>query len=338
MSQIEIFPWDENFNTGIKVIDAQHARLVALLNELANHVTLQSGDAEVLKIFQALFEYTDYHFKSEEAIWQKLGEQDRLDAHRRTHQHFFEVVTQISGSGSQDADNQCAELLTFLTDWLASHILQTDRHEAYIVQGLEQGLDMEAAKAQAKDRMSGATAVLTRIILSLYSKFASNSINLLHEMAQGRKTRGELVATQTLLRSVIDSTDDLVWAVDTQQQSITIFNESFATYCRESLGKAITSGIRMRDLWHEGTQFRRWQEYLKRASRQGGFTDESDLLGKERIFQLTFNQLQSDNGLRGISIFARDITNQRAAQEAINRLAFFDTLTQLPNRRLLLDR
>ncbi|MCB1934185.1 MAG: GGDEF domain-containing protein, partial [Candidatus Accumulibacter sp.] len=94
----------------------------------------------------------------------------------------------------------------------------------------------------------------------------------------------------------------------------------------------------MRDLWHEGTQFRRWQEYLKRASRQGGFTDESDLLGKERIFQLTFNQLQSDNGLRGISIFARDITNQRAAQEAINRLAFFDTLTQLPNRRLLLDR
>jgi diguanylate cyclase (GGDEF)-like protein len=34
----------------------------------------------------------------------------------------------------------------------------------------------------------------------------------------------------------------------------------------------------------------------------------------------------------------QDITERRAAQEQINKLAFFDPLTELPNRRLLLDR
>jgi GGDEF domain-containing protein len=33
-----------------------------------------------------------------------------------------------------------------------------------------------------------------------------------------------------------------------------------------------------------------------------------------------------------------DITQRKAAEDKIKRLAFYDPLTQLPNRRLLLDR
>ena len=33
-----------------------------------------------------------------------------------------------------------------------------------------------------------------------------------------------------------------------------------------------------------------------------------------------------------------DLTERKAAEESINRLAYYDPLTQLPNRRLLLDR
>jgi predicted signal transduction protein with EAL and GGDEF domain len=36
--------------------------------------------------------------------------------------------------------------------------------------------------------------------------------------------------------------------------------------------------------------------------------------------------------------FIRDITERKAAEADIERLAFYDPLTQLPNRRLLLDR
>jgi len=38
-----------------------------------------------------------------------------------------------------------------------------------------------------------------------------------------------------------------------------------------------------------------------------------------------------------VAVF-RDISNRKQSEQAIHQLAFYDSLTQLPNRRLLLDR
>ena len=38
LNTIDIFPWDDNFNTGLAVVDAQHRKLVELLNALATQV------------------------------------------------------------------------------------------------------------------------------------------------------------------------------------------------------------------------------------------------------------------------------------------------------------
>jgi diguanylate cyclase (GGDEF)-like protein/PAS domain S-box-containing protein len=46
----------------------------------------------------------------------------------------------------------------------------------------------------------------------------------------------------------------------------------------------------------------------------------------------------SDGHVTGINVVAEDITLRKAAEEEIKRLAFHDPLTQLANRRLLLDR
>ena len=42
MKSIDVFPWNENFNTGISKIDEQHQKLVQLLNILASHLAFQS--------------------------------------------------------------------------------------------------------------------------------------------------------------------------------------------------------------------------------------------------------------------------------------------------------
>lgn len=57
MNAIDIFRWDDNFNTGLPKVDEQHRRLVELLNVLASHVAFRSGTIELGRIFSDLTDY-----------------------------------------------------------------------------------------------------------------------------------------------------------------------------------------------------------------------------------------------------------------------------------------
>ena len=59
--------------------------------------------------------------------------------------------------------------------------------------------------------------------------------------------------------------------------------------------------------------------------------------GTEFPIELTITSLQ-EKGLPLVTGFLRDITERKQAEQEIRNLAFFDALTGLPNRRLLLDR
>lgn len=64
-----------------------------------------------------------------------------------------------------------------------------------------------------------------------------------------------------------------------------------------------------------------------------------DKSGQTHFLEVRKMPVYDSQGRRqGLTIIGRDITSQTQAQEQIERLASFDSLTQLPNRRLLLDR
>ena len=69
MELVEIFPWDENFNTGILLIDEQHRCLANMLNKLSNHMAYRSYLSGLGTILAELADYAVYHFESEEKIW-----------------------------------------------------------------------------------------------------------------------------------------------------------------------------------------------------------------------------------------------------------------------------
>jgi hemerythrin-like metal-binding protein len=71
MDKIDIIPWNDNFNTGIASIDKQHKKLVDIINELATQFAYNSNNIDINNIFDELIDYTNYHFDSEEFIWNK---------------------------------------------------------------------------------------------------------------------------------------------------------------------------------------------------------------------------------------------------------------------------
>ncbi|WP_374567521.1 bacteriohemerythrin, partial [Nitrosomonas sp.] len=126
LEKLEVFPWNENLDTGIAVIDAQHRKLVSLLNQLA--ATLTRGNLlETNDIFTKLTEYAEFHFETEEAIWaEHLGNDSWLSSHQLSHSSFLPKVLELKGSEATRSHTEVIEsIILFLIRWLAFHILDS---------------------------------------------------------------------------------------------------------------------------------------------------------------------------------------------------------------------
>ncbi len=184
MNSIDIFPWNENFNTGIPAIDQQHKKLVALLNQLASYIAFHDEMPNLEKIFDELADYAVYHFREEERIWHEfLPDEPAELEHKRIHESFIETIASTRAKIKTTPENLIIEeLLSFLTRWLATHILENDRYLAAIVIILQAGVPLEAAKAQARERLGGDTKVLIDLILSIYDSLSVNTLSLMREL------------------------------------------------------------------------------------------------------------------------------------------------------------
>ena len=164
----DIFPWNENFSTGLSVIDVQHRKLVELLNKLASHLAYGKDIPELNTVFGELTDYAQYHFKTEEGVWGKYLPEDELTAkHAKTHQEFVTEILDLRGKQDTLANEQVIEeIVIFLTHWLAFHILDADKHMAKIVLAIQLGgLTLDEAKDKARVEMSGSMRLLIETLL-----------------------------------------------------------------------------------------------------------------------------------------------------------------------------
>ncbi len=210
MNSIDIFPWDDNFNTGMPKVDEQHRKLVQLLNTLASHVAFRADLPHLNRIFDELSDYAVYHFETEEAIWHEFLANDPAEReHQKTHVSFVEEVTRLRSNLEEKPVAELIEdTLGFLARWLASHILETDRFMTYVVLARQEGFAPEAARQRAKEQMGGATRTLIDIILSIYSTLSANTLRLMRELAEHRQSvaalRQESEKNRAILRSASD--------------------------------------------------------------------------------------------------------------------------------------
>jgi hemerythrin-like metal-binding protein len=121
-----IFPWKEAYNVGIAQVDSQHKGLVKLINDL--HSAMQAGKAKeaVGGIIDELIRYTQRHFNDEEAMLRMRG-YSKLAAHHAVHQDLTRQVIELRDKFRASKLTLSIEVMQFLKNWLASHILTHDQ-------------------------------------------------------------------------------------------------------------------------------------------------------------------------------------------------------------------
>ncbi|MBI5166086.1 MAG: bacteriohemerythrin [Magnetospirillum sp.] len=117
--------WGDNWLTGQPEIDADHRRLVEMVNELSAAM-MQSHGREVLgSILDRLVRYTVEHFAREERIWADGGLAS-LDRHRLTHRALADKVARFGEDFRSGKAALSMEMLAFLRQWLVDHVFKVD--------------------------------------------------------------------------------------------------------------------------------------------------------------------------------------------------------------------
>lgn len=121
-----ILTWSDDLKVGHPTIDADHRKLVDLINHLHDAMSRGEGREMVGDILDDLHLYTRSHFAREEQIQRQTGFPDH-PAHRREHEA---LILQISDLRRRFEKNDIAltlDVMRFLRDWLKKHILERDR-------------------------------------------------------------------------------------------------------------------------------------------------------------------------------------------------------------------
>lgn len=209
IKNFEIFPWNENLKTGINKIDEQHKVIIMLINKLANNLT-QEKEFEIEDTFNELAKYADFHFKSEEKIWEEhLHGSELVLLHKDSHDSFLPEVLKIKENNKDKSFTETAEeILLFLIRWLAFHIVDEDKRLVLIINSIKEGKKIHEAIAESENFRSDSMKNLIETILSMYDSLSLKTISLIRERKARLEVEKELTNTNKKLEE-LSITDQL---------------------------------------------------------------------------------------------------------------------------------
>lgn len=121
----EFMVWQDSWLVGVQTIDAQHKKLVSLINQLHEAMRIGQSKTVLTQILASLVDYTRAHFAAEEQLLQTHKYPD-LPAHRIEHQKLTSKVLDFQEEFTAGNATLGVDVMQFLSNWLRDHILGTD--------------------------------------------------------------------------------------------------------------------------------------------------------------------------------------------------------------------
>ncbi|WP_321475639.1 bacteriohemerythrin [uncultured Paludibaculum sp.] len=130
------FPWKDAYSVRVPEIDAQHKRLVEIINRLQDAMLQGQGKTVIAAVLADLESYTKSHFTFEEQLLARHGYPQFL-AHEAQHKGFIARMAQFQADYRSGSITLTVPVMEFLRNWLTQHILQEDRaYSAHLVEAL----------------------------------------------------------------------------------------------------------------------------------------------------------------------------------------------------------
>ncbi len=147
-------------------------------------------------------------------------------------------------------------------------------------------------------------------------------------------------------RFLANNTSDVIWVVNLEAKRWEYVSPSIKKLCGYSVEEIMAQPLEHAVTPQSYPVIQAWIEERSKLFRNGSdgariYRDEVELRchdGSSLWTEVTTHYAMNDRGELILLGASRDITERKTAEEQIRNLAFYDTLTQLPNRRLLQDR
>lgn len=276
-NEIVILPWHSDFDVGIKSIDNEHKQLVKLLNKLANTLKYDE-DFETTNAFTELANYANYHFESEEKVWEEYLPQELLDQHKKIHSSFLPKVQELQDKNKDKPKHVVIEeILKFLIRWLSFHIISDDKRLALMVLKLQEGKSLEEVEQIAQRYVTNSINQLTNIIFALYENLSSNTFSLMREKELLNKIEQQNIE----IKNYSEALDKVAIVSKTDLKGvITYVNESFCDISGfshdELIGKTHniirhedTPSSVFKELWDTIQKGETWEGSIKNKTKSG---------------------------------------------------------------------
>jgi PAS domain S-box-containing protein len=122
------------------------------------------------------------------------------------------------------------------------------------------------------------------------------------------------IKAEATLSAMIESSGDPIWSVDLEYRLLA-FNRAMRRNCSRKFGADPQIGMRPQDFPTQG-RGEIWPPLYDRALRDGPFHTEFTL-SDGRTLEFSFNPILVDGKAEGVSIFGKDITERKRAEEAL---------------------
>jgi len=127
--------WKDEYSIGILEIDSQHQLLMNGFSVIEESIILDRGWSNTHYAIVDLIKIANMHFTFEEALMRIFG-YPGTPSHQKEHQRFFAKLDSIERLSLKE--NAKIEIVEFMQDWLATHILANDRGYAkHILSGAQ---------------------------------------------------------------------------------------------------------------------------------------------------------------------------------------------------------